>query len=248
MKYRLSGFFLALLFFNVNTILLADNLSFKDGEKLEFSLKWMGIIGGKSKIEIKEETTPDSGDKSYLLNATLRTVAFADVVFKIRDEFSSLVTLNSKEVLPIWWEVTLKEKNYKYEEKTDFKEKLKEKPELQNPLSALVLLCSRSWEVGNSITVPVLVRKKVYPIKVKAISKEPLNIYGKIFNTILIDVAVESVGIEISSAKLKDFRIWLTDDEKKLPLFMKANTSAGVVTVLLDNREELCKWKDFGKS
>jgi hypothetical protein len=83
---------------------------------------------------------------------------------------------------------------------------------------------------------------------VEAISKEPLNIYGKIFNTILIDVAVEDVKMDISSAKIKDFKIWLSDDDKKLPILMKANTSVGVVTVLLDNRKEFFKWKDFGKN
>lgn len=54
-------------------------------------------------------------------------------------------------------------------------------------------------------------------------------------------MAVENEGVEISSAKLKDLKIWLTDDDKRLPIFMKANTSAGVVMVLLDNRKELLK-------
>ena len=249
MKYRLSRLFVALLFLCINTILLADNLprlaedgdsrrAFQDGEKLEFSLRWMGMIGGKSTIEIKEESLPNSEKNSYALNATLRTVGLADIPFRIRDEFSSLVILNSKEVLPVWWEVTLKEKNYQYEEKTDFKELLNKEPNLQNPLSSLCLLRLKDWKVGDNITVPVLVRKKIYPIKVKAVSKEPLKIYDKSFNTVLLDIAVENVKVDISSAKLKDFKIWLTDDERKLPIFMKANTSAGVVTVLLDNREE----------
>ncbi len=217
-----------------NTILFADNLprlaedgesrrAFYDGEKLEFSLRWMGIIGGKSTIEIKEESLPHSEKNSYLVNATLRTVGLADIPFRIRDEFSSLVILSSKEVLPVRWEVIQKEKNYKYEEKTDFNELLKKEPQLQNPLSSLCLLRLKDWKVGDNITVPVLVHKKIYPIKVKAVSKEPLKIYGKTFNTILLDVAVEDVGEGIvSSAKLKDFKIWFTDDEKKLPHFYES--------------------------
>ena len=230
---------ICILFFLYSDLSInAEDLPFQNGEKLEFSLKWMGIIGGKSTIEIKQES---SGKNSCLLNATLRTVGLADIPFKIRDEFASLVIINSKEVLPVWWEVIQKEKNYKYKEKTDFNEMLKKEPKLQNPLSALCLLRLKDWEVGDSITVPISVHKKDYPVKVKAVSKEPLNIYGHIFNTILLDVAVESVGVEISSAKLKNFKIWITDDKEKLPIFMKADTSAGVITVLLDNREEFLK-------
>jgi hypothetical protein len=243
MKYKLMikghWLFFALLALLINTILLAERMPFEDGEKLIFSLKWMGMIGGKSTIEIKEETPPDS----YLLNATLKTVGLADIAFRIRDEFSSFVVLNSKQVLPVWWEVFQKEKNYKYNEKTDFEEMLKKEPELQNPLSALWLLRSKNWQMEESINVPIFVHGKIYPIKVQAISKEPLKIYGETFDTILIDVAVENLGVEISSTKLKDFKIWLTDDDKKLPIFMKANTSVGVVNVLLDNRKEFYKEK-----
>ncbi len=253
MKYSSKKFlkviFLIILFFVCNGVFIkAEEFSLKDGEKLNFSLRWMGIIGGKSTIEAQKESTPNSAESSYLLNATLRTVAFADIVFKIRDEFSSLVILNNKQVIPVWWEVTMKEKNYKYQEKTDFKKILEEEPQIQNPLSALCLLSSRNWEVGDNIVIPILVHKKVCPIKVEAVSKEPLNIYGKIFNTILINVAVEGVELDISSAKIKDFKIWLSDDDKKLPILMKANTSAGLITVILDNREEFFKWKDFGKN
>ncbi len=225
----------------INTILFADNLPFRDGEKLEFSLRWMGMIGGKSTIEVKEELLPDSKKNSYLLNASLRTVGLADIFFRIRDEFSSLMILNSKRVLPVWWEVVQKEKNYKYQGKTDFNEMLKKDPQIQNPLSSLCLLRSKDWQMEESITVPVFVHGKIYPIKVQVVSKEPCKIYCKTFDTILLNVAVEGAGVEISSTKLKNLKIWLTDDEKKLPIFMKADTSAGIITVLLDNRKEFYK-------
>lgn len=237
-KILLSLAVCTLFFLYSDSSINAGDLPFQDGEKLEFSLKWMGIIGGKSTIEIKQES---SGKNSYLLNATLRTVGLADIPFKIRDEFASIVIINSEEVLPVRWEATLKEKNYKYQEQTDFNGMLRKEPELQDPLSVLCLLRLKDWEVGEIITIPISVHKKNYPVKVKAVSKEPLNIYGHIFNTILLDVAVESIGVEISSAKLKNFKIWLTDDNKKLPIFMKADTSAGVITVLLDNRKEFFK-------
>lgn len=161
MRNKFFLFSIVILFFlNGNTSINAKDLSFGETEKLIFSLRWMGIIGGKSTIEIKKEPFPNSAENVYLLDAELRTVGFADMVFRIRDEFSSLVTFDLQQVLPVWWEVTLKEKNYKYEEKTEFSEMLKENPDLQSPLSALCLLRLRNWEVGGNITVPVLVRKK----------------------------------------------------------------------------------------
>jgi hypothetical protein len=209
----------------------------KNPEKLKFSLRWRGIIGGQSTIDSKEVLN----QKSYFLGAELKTVGLADVFFKIKNEYSTLIILDSEETLPIWWKVKQREKNYKYEEKTDFEELLKKDPGLQNPLSALFMIRSRKWETGDSFVVPVLIQKKIYPIKVHAVSKETLKIYGKTFDTILIDVAVENVEVGISSAKITEFKMWLTDDNKKLPILMKADTSVGTITVLLDNREELLK-------
>lgn len=210
-------------------------------EKLELSLRWRGIVGGKSIIDSKEVLMSDFGQKACLFEAQLKTVGLADILFKIKNEYSTLVIDDSGYILPVWWKVKQQEKSYKYEEETDFAELPENEANLQNPLSALFFLRSQDWEVGKSITVPVLERKKVYPIKVTALSKEPLKIYGKTYDTILLDVAVSGVDLDISSAKIKEFKIWLTDDDKKFPVLMKAETSVGPITVLLNNRKELVK-------
>jgi len=210
-------------------------------EKLELSLRWRGIVGGKSIINSKEILMSDFGQNAYLFEAELKTVALADILFKIKNEYSTLVINDSGYILPIWWKVKQREKKYKYEEKTDFAELPENEANLQNPLSALFFLRLQDWEVGKSVTVPVLERKKVYPVKVTALSKESLKIYGKTFDTILLDVAISSVDLGISSAKIKEFKIWLTNDDKKFPILMKAETSVGPITVLLDNRKDLMK-------
>lgn len=231
----------------INTSLFAtEALPFKDGEKLELSLKWMGLVGGRSTIEVKEKSGVEEKE-SYLLTAGLRTAGLADVLFKIRDKFSSKVIVDSNKISPMWWDVVKKEKNYEYKKKTDFTDMLKNEPNIQNPLSALFLFRMEQWETGDSITIPVFIHKKTYPIKVTVISRESLAIYGENFDTILIDVAVETTGIEISSAKLKDFKIWLTDDEKRLPIFIKAATSIGTINVILDNREDFYKYERKSK-
>lgn len=213
----------------------------KNTENLELSLRWRGFIGGISTIDSQEIPLPGLEQKSFLFKAELKTVGLADVFFKIKNEYSTLVMMDSEEILPIWWKVKQREKNYKYEEETDFGELLKKDPGLQNPLSALFFIRSKEWEIGDNIIIPVLIQKKIYHIKVTALSKEPLKIYGKTFDTILVDIAVEDVSVGISSAKIREFKIWLTNDDKKLPVFMKADTSVGPITVLLDNREELLK-------
>ncbi len=220
---------------------LTDAKENKNTEKLELSLRWRGLIGGKSTIDSREVPLPGLEQKSYLLQAQLKTVGLADVLFKIKNEYSTLVISGSEEISPVWWEVKQREKNYKYEEKTDFQELLNKDPGLQNPLSALFFIRSKEWEIGDNIIIPVLIQQKIYPVKVAALSKEPLKIYGKTYNTILIDVAVADVNLGISSAKIKEFKIWLTNDDKKLPVLMKADTSIGPITVLLDNREALLK-------
>ncbi len=236
--------FIVYLFVIVLLNLCFNTLGFsetKDTEKLEFSLRWRGIIGGKSTIGCQEIPLPDLKQKSYLFQAELKTVGLADFLFKIKNEYSTLVILDSKEILPVWWKVKQREKNYKYQEKTDFDELLKKEHGLQNPLSALCVLILEEWDIGDSIIIPVLTQKEIFPVKVQAVAEESLKIYGKTFDTILLDVDTKNVKTDITSTKIREFKIWLTNDDKKLPILMKANTSVGSITVLLDNREELLK-------
>jgi hypothetical protein len=231
----------AIIFLFFLGAVLANAKENKNTENLELSLRWRGLIGGISTIDSQEIPLPGLEQKSYLFQAELKTVGLADFLFKIKNEYSTLVISDSEKILSVWWKVEQREKNYKYEEKTDFQELLNKDPGLQNPLSALFLIRSKEWGIGDNIIIPVLIQKKIYPIKVQAVSKESLKIYGKNFDTILIDVALEDVNPGISSAEIREFKIWLTDDDKKLPILMKADTSVGPITVLLDNREQLLK-------
>ena len=229
--------FTLLLIFG-HTTTTAGELPFKDKERLEFSLKWIGLVGGRAVIELKRQPSEDTKERRYLIKAVLRTVAFADVLFKVRDEFSSIVTVNSQNFNPEWYEVSQKEKDYRYQKKIDYTRIEEKEPDLQNPLSALFFLRLKELKVGEVMTVPVHTHGKIYHVKVSTISREPLKIYGKTFQTILVDVSLEGEKLKMSSIQIPGLKIWFSDDKNRIPLFMKANTSIGPITVLLTNRGE----------
>lgn len=244
MKVTYNWLLVVLLFLYSHLTVEAKGLPFQDREKLEFSLRWFGFIGGKSVIEASpvrnmlQGNSEDNSAKSYLLKATLRTVAVADIPFRVRDEFSSLITVESGELIPQWYEVSQKEKNYQYQKKIDYSEMEQRQKGLQNPLSALYFLRMRDLKCRQIVEVPVHTHGKTYPVKIEVLSYEKLKIYGDTFDTIVVGISLGNKKVKVSSVDITDLKIWLSNDKMKLPLLMKADTSIGPITVLLDNRKE----------
>jgi hypothetical protein len=106
---------------------------------------------------------------------------------------------------------------------------------IQDPLSCLYSLRSMPIRIGETITIPVNADKKNWNVVVKVLRKERVKVPAGEFNTILVEPFLKFKGLFRREGRLL---IWLTDDERKIPVLMKCRIPIGSVVAKLERHEK----------
>jgi hypothetical protein len=103
-------------------------------------------------------------------------------------------------------------------------------PNTYDAYSSFYYLRSLKLEVGKSVFVSMLDNKKLWDVEVQVVKKEKLNtILGEV-NTIQVRPIMKSEGIFERKGAID---IWLTDDERRIPVKMKTKIKIGSITATL---------------
>ena len=74
---------------------------------------------------------------------------------------------------------------------------------------------------------------KTYQVRVRILGKEDVETPIGFFKTIKVEPVVEDMEIIFDKKKNGKLYIWLTDDEKKVPVKMKSELAIGAIQALL---------------
>jgi hypothetical protein len=102
--------------------------------------------------------------------------------------------------------------------------------EIFDPLSAFYRVRNMELEVGRSVYVPVFDSKKVWNVEVKVLGRERVKVPAGTFDTIKIKPVMESEGI---FARKGEIYIWVTDDERKVPVKLNSEVAVGSINAVL---------------
>ncbi|NLB34698.1 MAG: DUF3108 domain-containing protein [Elusimicrobia bacterium] len=209
------------------------------GEKLTFAIKWGFITGGYAHLEIAEEIEL-AGRDTYRIVSQARSAAFFDPFYKVRDTIESY--MDSADLHTVRYEQDINEgsysknsviiydhdKGYAYENDYRF-----EVPRhVQDVLSSLYYLRTKELEPGKTYEFDVGTGKENWPLVVKIKGRERIKVSAGKFDTILVEPEIrEEEGI-FKQAK-GTLRIWLTDDERKMPVLMKSKIPIGHISAVL---------------
>ena len=111
----------------------------------------------------------------------------------------------------------------------------------QDVLSALYYLRVKTLEVGKSVFVNVNTGKENYAIEVKVLREEMIRKWGKRVKTIVVQPLIRDIKLGDILKKKGEMLIWLTDDEKKMPVFIEAKVSVGQLSFVLVEYENNSK-------
>lgn len=241
------GLFFFLLWWGYISGSSETSLPFAPGEKLLYDVKWLGIVGGKASIEVKE--LKDYQKKEvYQIYSRIRTVGPLSLILKVKDEIISL--LDREKICSLRTEVHLREGRYRSDRVITYdqekhkafsgKKEFNIPPRVQDPFTSLFYLRTQTLTPGTKISIPVHTSGKNYTVEVKIQRKERIRIYDKRYKAILVEPVIKSVKLGTKAMeKMKYLKIWLTDDEKKIPLLIKTKVALGSLTAVLTNREGL---------
>lgn len=220
--------------------------AFKEGEKLTFDINYGFVTAGEAVMEIDPVFQTINGRKCYDIRFFVNSTSSFDWVYKVRDFYRTYV---DKEGLFPWrFEQHIKEGNYQRDFEAIFdQENLKVKtytgekdpkkfegeydiPEyVQDAMSAFYYYRTLDYskmKTGDITLLQNFYKDKTYPLNVKYLGKETIEVPAGEFRCIKIEPLVQEGGLFKSEGSIV---VWMTDDDRKMPVKVKTKVIIGSI-------------------
>lgn len=231
---------------------VVENNAFFVGEKLLFDISYGFIHAGTATMEVKEEKIMNDRPV-YHIQTTARSASGFSWIYKVRDVIDSYI---DKEGLFSWkFDKRLREGGYKADFLVDYTPQdsiatisytrykrgmkitkqetyqVKTPPFVLDILAAFYYTRTQDLGVGKSISITNHDNRKVYELEVKVYRKEIIETDAGRFRCLFIEPLLKGEGIFKQKGTLK---IWVTDDQYKIPVQMRSEVAVGSITTELD--------------
>ncbi|MEO6696348.1 MAG: DUF3108 domain-containing protein [Ignavibacteria bacterium] len=220
--------------------------AFKQGEKLTFDINYGFVTAGEAIMEIDKDLQTINGRKCYDIRFYVNSTSNFDWVYKVRDFYRTYVDIEG--LFPWRFEQHIKEGNYQRDfeaifdhqnlkAKTYTGEKDPKKFEgefdipmyTQDAMSAFYFartLDYSSMKTGDKITLENFYKDKTYPLNVKYLGKETIEVPAGEFKCIIVEPLVEEGGLFKSEGSIV---VWMTDDDRRMPVKVKTKVLIGSI-------------------
>ncbi len=237
---RIAAFLTSVvLLFVLSTVVSA----FPIPERLEFEVSYTGIPAGRAVQEVKQV-----GDEIHIVS-TAKSADWLNLFFPVEDRIESILISGAppndigvprlyRERIREGWtrfqkdaafdrqklEVTTKD----FLKKSEITSKITSKT--YDTLSSFFYFRSVPLKVGASYFIDIFDCKKLWNTEVQVLRREEIETPLGRFKTVVIKPVLKFEGI---FARTGDMFIWLTDDERRIPVQMKSKVRIGSITATL---------------
>lgn len=230
-----------------------ENNAFTVGEYLRYRVRWGLIPGGYATMEI-ESIESINGRKAYYIVSKARSNTFFDTFYKVRDIHKTWIDTES--ICSHRFSKSLREGNFRRKRLVEYDHikgtmrihksteivEAEITPFIHDVLSSLYFTRIKPLEVGDEFSIQVNTTGKNTPVTVKAYKKETVTVPAGTYDCILIEPALTGEGIFKAKGRIW---IWMTDDEKHIPVKMKSKIAVGSITTELISTEKKGTDNDF---
>lgn len=219
------------------------------GERLEFELRWGIVTAGYASLEVKPRkdgktefltfaTANKTINKFYPVNDTVYTLVrnkglMTDVFRKSLHEGKfhnkSLIRFDRDDKKAVLSDTVFKDP-VKHTVKRSADTSVTIDGMEHSIMSAFYLVRSLPLKVGETSRFSAVSGKKRYELKVIVHGRESIETDLGTFNTIKVEPVLDGDGIFNSSGRIF---IWLTDDEKRIPVLMQCEIKLGSIKAKL---------------
>ncbi len=242
---------LTVSFFSFNKTIKAGELPFYPGEKLTFCLKWNFIPAGTAVLEVLPMENID-GVKYYHFVITTKTNAFVDRIYKVRNRIDSFTDeditrsvlykknelegdLKSDTVVTFNW----KDKEARYSNFGQQRNPVPILPGTFDPFSIFYYVRLLDLEENLEIKRPVTDGKRCVIGKAKIIKKTTVKLNAKEHEAYLIEPEIKNIRGVFAKNKKAKIRLWVTADQRRIPIKIKSKIKIGSFTGVLISAENL---------
>ncbi len=219
-------------------VLPAVDHPFGPGESLRFSVQYGPIKAGTAWLEVPEIVNWD-GHPSWRLVARAESNGFFDKVYKVRNRIESIWDMQGRfswRYLEDRHEGHYTANDTLYFEPDSGRVRYRDgktydvPPGVQDALSAFYYTRFQALPLGGSITFDYHASRKSSPLEVKVLGRQTVKTPAGTFDCVAIEPILKAGGVFKNKGRLV---IWLTDDERRMPVLMKSKVLIGSISVVL---------------
>lgn len=208
---------------------------FEPGEKLTYRVKIFGLPVGEETLEIKEVVEID-GYLTYPLFWRVRIIDPFSLLYHFDDTIESFVDVNTlyPRLVRFHFEEgsRIKDREVQLDQTKgialikDWRGEFKREFSLpaMDTVSLIYWLRTQDLRVGKSFSLSLMEGRNLRKIEIKVLGKEEVIAYGGNYSAFLCS--------EVASDKT-EVKLWISDDERRLPVKFQAETSLGTLTASL---------------
>ena len=223
-------------------------IPFSPGEKLTFQVKWAFIPAGEAVLEVLPFETVH-GIKVFHFVMTARTLPFIDLFYKVRDRIESYTDSGmthsilykkkkqgkSKRDIVVTFNWEKQEAVY-----SNFGKKIKPVsllPSAFDPLSVFYAFRLQELRENKEFKNPVTDGKKCVMGKARVIKREKITVASGSYDTYLIEPELKHIGGVFKKSKNAKLHIWVTADNRRIPVRIKSKVKVGSFVAELSSIE-----------
>jgi hypothetical protein len=210
----------------------------KIGEYFQFSIDWSGLNGGNALMQVQNMQTVD-GHRAWRIVTKAESNSFVSKFYKVRDRAESFIDADS--LYTRRFEKHLREGSYKKDLSIRFDQgdgkavyesgKSFDVPaRVHDVLSAFYYVRTCPLPEGGTISIPTHDNEKSYDMEVRVIRRERVEVPAGKFDCVVVQPVLKSEGIFKSKGEML---VWLSDDERRIPVQVKSKVPIGSISVSL---------------
>lgn len=223
------------------------NEAFGFGERLEFSVGYKFITAGTAFFQVLPDPVERNGQKCYDIRFQVRSLQSLEWLYKVKDDYRTVLDVDG--VFPHEFEQHIREGGYKRDFKAIFDQakNIARTTEGEFPVTPFVhdvvsafyyvrTLDLKDKKKGDVIPLKNFFDKKTHDLAVQVLGRQTIEVEAGTFRCIVIEPMVVEGGLFKADGKIL---IWLSDDERKIPVKVATKVPIGSIDTELTSYKGL---------
>ena len=212
---------------------------FRPGEELTFNLRW-GVFSVGTAVLLVNESTEIDGIPAYHFTMTVRTNAFADRFYRVRDRVDAYLSKDLGRSLrytkvqeggnhdrDIVVTFDHRKGKVQYTNFGESQEPIEIPGRIYDPLSVFFVFRTLDLIEGAMVELPVTDGRRAVQGEGRVVARETVTVPAGQFETIMAEPDMKDVRGVFDQSDDAVLRIWLTDDARRIPVRLSSRVVVG---------------------